>query len=153
MIYKQATQYLKNWIENFLDKPHPAFNDYSPCPFAKKSLEESKVIFLFCNEATFPKNLSMAGYDVVVYIFEKKIDYETMLVLVREFNKNNPTLVALEDHPDEEERIESCVLNNGKYCTIFIQSREKLEKFRNNLQKTSYYNNWPADYLDDVINR
>lgn len=149
----KATNYLKNWIKDFLDKPHSAFNGYSPCPFAKKSLDDNKVIFLSCTEKTFPASISMAGYDVIVYVFEEDIDTNTLSDFAEHFNRENSQLVALEDHPLEEERVQDCVLNNGKYCTIFIQDRSKLKKFRNTLKKTAYYDNWSLDYVEDVINR
>lgn len=152
-VISEATNYLKNWIKDFLDRPHSAFNGYSPCPFAKKSLDDRKVIFLSCTEKTFPASISMAGYDVVVYVFEDNIDPDTLSDLAQRFNRHNSHLAALEDHPFEEERVQDCVLNNGKYCTIFIQARSKLKKFRNTLKKTSYYDNWSPEYVEDVINR
>jgi len=153
VIYREAKAYLESWIENFLDKPHPAFGGYSPCPYAKKSLIDAKVEFIACNAHTFPDKINIKGYDVIVYIFEDEMSAEELTKKAEVFNTQNPSLVALEDHPQEQEAVKDCVLNNGRYATIFIQDRQKLEKFRKNLKKTCYYENWSAEYLDEVINR
>lgn len=153
MRYKEAKKFLESWIKNFLGRPHPAFNDLPPCPYASDSLKKSKVIFLTCNEKTFPLSISLSVYDVILYIFEDKISPAALTNLVEKFNNQNPNLVALEDHPFEVERIGDCVLNNGKYPIILIQDREKLSTYRESLSKTDYYSNWPKYYLDDVINR
>jgi hypothetical protein len=153
VIFEEAKIYLVSWIKNFLDKPHSAFNDVSPCPFARKSLEEDKVIFLSSNVNLFPKTVDILNYDVLVYIFTDDISSYQLEKMTETFNANNPGLVALEDHPDAEEKIQDCVLNNGKYSVIFIQSREKLDYYRQKLKNTGYYDNWSEDYLNDVINR
>ena len=41
--------------------------------------------------------------------------------------------------------------NNGKYNLILTQPTEKLQKFRQNLAKTSYYEMWDDDYLKEIL--
>ena len=40
------TEFIRQWIDDFVTKPNPVFGDLPPCPFARKAIVENKVKFL-----------------------------------------------------------------------------------------------------------
>ena len=76
-----------------------------------------------------------------------------LTMLADDFNKNNPDLLALEDHPLEEESVQNIRLNHGCYALILVQRRDKVERARKMLVKQGYYDNWADDYLEDVLQK
>ena len=60
--------------------------------------------------------------------------------------------IALEDHPDAEEKVLDVCVNQGKYALVLLQERDKLQRARNILQKQDYYKYWTAEYYEEVVN-
>ncbi len=146
-------EYLCKWICTDLSKPYKTLNNLAVCPFAKPALETNKLDFVNVDVQTFPLTVDLSNLDAVIFIFQNQVSCEELYSLAIQFNNNNPDLVALEDHPDESEILEKIIFNNGKYPIIIVQSRQKLEKYRNSLRKKGYYANWPKEMLEDLLNR
>ena len=60
--------------------------------------------------------------------------------------------IALEDHPDAEEKVLDVCVNQGKYALVLLQERDKLQRARNILQKQDYYKYWTPEYYEEVVN-
>lgn len=148
-----AIVYLKEWIRTDLSKPHRDLNNLSACPFAKAALDANKIEFYYTTHSVLPDVVDLENLDAVVFIFDNTISPDDLHDLAIKFNKQNPDLVALEDHPLEPEALNDIVFNNKKYPIIIVQSREKLEHYRKILKRKGYYDNWPAHDLDDLLNR
>lgn len=43
MDFEKAKQDILNWVENFVEQSNPSLNDWSPCPFARRSRLENKL--------------------------------------------------------------------------------------------------------------
>ena len=149
----QCIDYLKEWIRNDLSEPQKDLNNLSACPFAKTALDADKIEFYYTTHSTLPKVVDLENLDAVVFIFDNTISPDELYDLAIKFNKQNPDLVALEDHPLEPETLNDIVFNNKKYPIIIIQSREKLEHYRKILKRKGYYDNWSAHDLDELLNR
>jgi hypothetical protein len=145
--------YLKNWISTDLSHPQSTLNNLSACPFAKTALDSNKIEFYYATNSALPEVVDVETIDASVFIFDNDITPAALYDIAINFNKQNPQLVALEDHPLELETLDDIVFNNKKYPIIIIQSREKLEHYRKILRKTGYYEHWPADDLKDLLNR
>lgn len=154
--YEEVKENIGIWIEHFLSRNNPVFNNLPPCPFAKKAWTEDKVEVILCPQ---PKNLGREknlldhNKDVLVYVLDRVIVQPYMLTqIVENFNRENPDLIALDDHPEQEEVVDGVRLNHGTYALALVQKRDKLNKFREILAKQGYYNNWDDNYLQEVLN-
>lgn len=162
------TQSIHDWIDNFLCKNNPAFNNLPPCPFAKQALLENKIK---CIQIQPSNQISMHDYfieeleknsyhwqedkEVVVigcephYISEDELSLAVENASERFLNQRG--YVALEDHPDAEEKVLDVCVNQGKYALVLLQERDKLQRARKILQKQNYYKYWTDEYYKEVV--
>ena len=68
------TEFIKQWIDDFVTKPNPVFGDLPPCPFARKAMLENKVKFVELD--------SVADYPTV-YQHITEADFDEIDVLVQ----------------------------------------------------------------------
>ena len=59
-------------------------------------------------------------------------------------------LLIMEDHPSLVEKVKDVKLNQGRYTLLLVQSRTKLKRFADILEKSDYYNNWSKGYRESV---
>ena len=156
---------IKDWILNHLSKPNSVFNNLPPCPYAKKAWMEGNVLVKEIKDPVdYNLTVELSNYayqwpekDVVIFAFDPtKISAYELTELVESVQRkvlNNWGLVALEDHPDEVEEIDTVVLNNGEHGLVLLQERSKLEEARKHLDSLGYYKYWPEDYKKDVQSR
>jgi len=159
---------VKDWITNFLSTKNPAFNNLPPCPFAKQALLEDKIVFHYLNpidRLTMSEYISCElenfsyhwpkGKEVVV------IGCDPTLITSDELSESvdrsnekfldNRGYIALEDHPDEKEKVLDVSLNQGVYVLVLLQEKTKLFKARRILSKQNYYKYWTEEYYSEVI--
>ncbi len=161
---------ISNWIQTFLSTPSKTLNNLPPCPFAKKALMSNKVII---HQLNLVSNISMKDYfktEIKNYVYdwpdEKEVivlgcepdlisveDLEACVDETTEDFLEQYGYVALEDHPNKEERVKDLVFNQGEYALILIQESKKLKNARQILDKQNYYINWDKDYYNDVVDR
>lgn len=156
---------IEDWILNHLSKPNSVFNNLPPCPYAKKAWMEGNVLVKEIKDPVdYNLTVELSNYayqwpekDVVIFAFDPtKISAYELTELVESVQRkvlNNWGLVALEDHPDEVEEIDTVVLNNGEHGLVLLQERSKLEEARKHLDSLGYYKYWPEDYKKDVQSR
>ena len=56
-----------------------------------------------------------------------------------------------EDCGSYDTYIKGIKTNNGKYNLILAQPTDKLRKFRENLARTTYYDMWDDEYLQEIL--
>ena len=148
---------LADWIVDTLSIEHQAFSGMPPCPFAKKALLAGHIAVRLADDETDfeeAEELIANGKDVVAYIYDATIILpEELTGLALAYNKKYPDLVFLEDHPDEVEKVQDFICNQGKYACIFVAPRAGVLKAREYLKGTDYYNNWDEDYKQTVWSR
>ena len=59
-------------------------------------------------------------------------------------------LLIMEDHPSLVEKVKDVKLNQGRYTLLLVQSRTKLKRFADILDKSDYYRNWSKGYRESV---
>ena len=139
---------IENWILNYLSIPSETFNNIPLCPFAKQAWLSKKVLVL----DTLPQNIKelLQNYEVIIYALNPNdITAEDLFNLA--VSLSDDVIVALDDHPNHQEKVGDVVLNNGKYALLLIQERKKLEHARQILKSKGYYNNWDPEYLEEVL--
>jgi len=150
---------IANWINNTLSKPSPIFNNLPACPYAKQAWTENKVeVFAYNSWIDAYSKLISMDYDFDlkdVYVFAFPVDNITPEQLTNTLDKLTSTwqkdwIVVLEDHPDELEQVQGYKLNFGEQCLLLVQSRNKLNIARTNLEAKEYYKNWDPEYKKAV---
>ena len=150
---------IANWINNTLSKPSPIFNNLPACPYAKQAWTENKVEVFAYNSwiDAYSKLISMDyNFDQKdVYIFAFPTANITPEQLTNTLDKLTSSwqkdwIVVLEDHPDELEQVQGYKLNFGEQCLLLVQSRNKLNIARTNLEAKEYYKNWDPEYKKAV---
>lgn len=148
---------LSDWIIDTLSADNPAFSGMPACPFAKKALLGGRIeVQLAYPETDFndAKELIASGKDVVAYVYDPTIITPKELTdMAMVYNKQYPDLVFLEDHPDEVEKVQDFICNQGKYACVFAAPRNGVLQAREYLKTTKYYDNWDEDYKQEVWSR
>ena len=155
MNIKQAQQDILRWIQEFVEVPNSALNDWPPCPFAR-SARLNDLLEIRAGGADPYVDLrtvtGLAGRDVLILV------YDPQEFSAEEFNhlvsSANPAflagrgLVALADHPNDCESVNGVIMNQGQYALVFVQDLSKLNQYTVNLAQQGYYHGWPTGYLD-----
>ena len=141
---------VEDWIKSTLSTQNEIFGNMSPCPYARKAWTDKKVKVLE-DTFTYDYDKLLSGELDVILVVLKKATFETLMDEKKSLTKNLPKgLVILEDHPEAIEEVKGFNLNFGKPC-LFIQSRERLNKAREHLKTTKYYENFDKEYQDDIL--
>ena len=149
-----------SWVKEFVEVPHPMFADYPPCPYAKQARLAGKVEFVELTDMEPDSNIwtsidhfDFDNKDVLVIIADAKRwtpHYTQKLADQLNGTYAHRDLLIMEDHPKLVEKVKDVKLNHGKYTLLLVQSRVKLKKFADMLNKTDYYRNWSTKYRESV---
>lgn len=151
MILEEVKRDIFLWSETFLEVPHPALGNWSPCPFVRRARLNNTVDIRIGREPTEDlRQLSQSGFgpfEVVV------IAYDPLLWPHKKFgpllkNANIEFLIAkdmyvLEDHPEDIEITNGVVMNQGKYALAICNILSELNSASQLLAEKGYYNHWP----------
>ena len=139
----EKTRYILHWIDQ-LSKIRPELGNFAICPYALNAnyqIIEQKL----CEIVPKP------DYDVAIYIVESQIDAQYLYDAVDDYNRNYPDYKFLADHGNTKTYIQGVQTNNGKYNLVLCQLRKKLTEARKKLAKTTYYDYWDKNYLEEVL--
>ena len=157
---EQIIEDLTTWMTDFVEKPNPLLNDWAPCPFARQARMTDKIEIVFSEprklKDTIEKNLPvLESKDVLIVCFEHEgIHYELLKEVVRLQNAKlaKRDYVILEDHPDDPEILNGVKMNFGKCGLLLVQKLSKLNDASEQLRQKGYYDTWPEENLDAVVN-
>ena len=157
---EQIIEDLTAWMTDFVEKPNPLLNDWAPCPFARQTRMTDKIEIVFSEprklKDTIEKNLPvLESKDVLIVCFEHEgIHYELLKEVVRLQNAKlaKRDYVILEDHPDDPEILNGVKMNFGKCGLLLVQKLSKLNDASEQLRQKGYYDTWPEENLDAVVN-
>lgn len=147
------------WVENFVEKSHPLLFNWPPCPYARAARLNNKVAFTISSVHSLKEhiysNLHLLNTNEVIVVC---IDHTTILpndleAFVKLLNEElmPQDYVILEDHPNNEETINSVKMNFGVCALLLIQKLSKLNKAATQLKNQGYYDCWSTDNLKDVV--
>jgi hypothetical protein len=145
--------YMRDWILNDLSSPVALLNGLSKCPYAKTAFLDNKVKFFNDTELDdVIKGWNDELIEVAVINLGDISSYEISLK-TEMLNRIYMPLdfVFLDDHVENEERIDDIVFNNGKYNVLFLQKKSKLDLATKKLEKLGYYKNWTKEYYEEVV--
>ncbi|CAF34141.1 hypothetical protein S-PM2d077 [Synechococcus phage S-PM2] len=139
---------VKEWIKNISTK-REELGGHSICPYAFSAsvhIEERSLRSVSLNSG------NLVDYDVIIYIIEDDIDEAAMMQKVAELNMSQTEYLVLDDHKNESTYINGIQSNFCEHNLILIQKRDKLEKARDQLHKTNYYDYWSEQMYRRIVN-
>lgn len=156
---KIVKQDIEQWIENFVEVPHPALGGWPPCPYAKKvRLEQDFDVRLGIDPYYDLVNLSrdgLGGKSVVIFVYDPaEWPYEQFAYSLKAANKNFlliKDILALEDHPADPEIVNSISMNQGTYAMAMCQSLSDLNVKARHIASKGFYDSWPEEYLQALF--
>ena len=160
MSIEQLKEDIKNWILDWVSVYNEQLGTV-PCPFAKQALLTNRIDYATAQDLDGVKGLlqlfAMGGIknDVLIIGVDKNnITAQNLSLLVKDVNINilMPSgFVALEDHPDDEEIINSVKMNQGTWALVLVQAIDKINQASLVLKKQGYYDNWSQEEYNDVV--
>ena len=158
------------WMEKFVEVPHPSFGNMPPCPYARqyRVQDKIKIVQAPLDAKGFPPDI----WKTAEQVFDTwNDDFEAIIVArehvarrwntaeevsaqIKELNDKykSKDLVALEDHPMDPEEIDGVRMNHGDLILVVIQRLSKINKHSEMLKGGEYYDKWSQENLDDVVN-
>jgi hypothetical protein len=157
---KDVIDSIIDWMEKFVEVPHPSFGNMPPCPYARQFRLQNKVKIVEAKKDIWEEcKHQMQDWDdsweaIILATKDTDINSNTLSQKISECNDTfkKDDLVALEDHPHSEEIIDGVKMNHGSLVLVVVQRLKRLNQFSKNLQQTKYYHNWSEENLDDVVN-
>ncbi len=157
---EQLKKDIREWVTYFVSVHNEKLGTV-PCPFAKQALIDNNIDYAIVENIKNLESLitlyAFKGLDTEVLIIgmdKNNISSSELFNLIKTLNINllmPANLVALEDHPDNEEIINDVKMNQGTWALVLIQSLSKINHASNILEKQGYYKNWPQQAIDDVV--
>jgi len=158
MDFNQAKQDVLNWVEHFVEQSNPSLNNWSPCPFARRSRLENKLCILEGTEVLDDTTALISTwddrYDVVIFVYDKeKYTVDDFAVQIEQINKEHALpkdILILEDHPLDSEIVNNITMNQGQYILVLCQRFSKVNLASAELKDQGYYDTWSKQYYDRV---
>lgn len=156
----EIKEQLTNWMQDFVEKPHPGLGNWPPCPFARQARINNTIEIRFSEPEllAFDVYKSLAtldqGKEVVVICWDHNLVgvvfvQELVTALNRELMPKN--YVILEDHPHSPEWVNGVYMNFGVCGLFVIQKLDKLNQAAEQLANKGYYQHWDQAALDSVV--
>jgi hypothetical protein len=155
----QVKHNIEQWIVNFVEVPHPALGGFPPCPYARSArLKNSYDVFIGSDPYYDLKNRArngMGNREVVVYAYDP-VEWPHDLFAASLAHANQDFLLAadilaLEDHPADQEIVNGICMNQGTYALALVQSLSDLDTKAKQMASKGFYDSWPEDYLQALF--
>lgn len=159
MQLEQAAQDIVQWIQQFLEVPHPALNGWPPCPYARSARIKGTVDI---RPGTVPSadlesiaQTGLGSWELVIYVYDpQEISHQLLSQSIQEKNVTHlvpQRLLALEDHPHDVEYVNGVCMNQGTWAMAMVQSLDELNQRAAALARQGYYHNWDPEYLQGLF--
>jgi hypothetical protein len=93
----------------------------------------------------------MKEFDVVAYVYGRERwsadEFNNLVDTANLVHLSSQGLIALADHPDDQESVNGVIMNQGTYAIVFVQNLSKLNHFAKILGSRGFYNDWDEEYL------
>jgi len=150
---------IEQWIETFVEVPHPALGGWAPCPYARKArLDQDYEVRLGTDPYVDLLEISktgLAGRSVVIIAYDPVYwEYRYFSASIKAANLVHlldKDLLALEGHPADTETVNGVVMNQGTYALILVQSLSDLNSKARLIASKGFYDNWPEEYLQALF--
>jgi hypothetical protein len=160
MTSQEIEKQLQDWMINFVEKPHPELDNWSPCPYARQARISHNIKIVHSHHqkliATVEQQLpDLDQKEVVIICFDHtKISADELQKLIKRYNQQvlmTRNYVILEDHPDAIELVNGVRMNFGFCGLLIVQKLDKLTVASNQLRSRGYYDTWNQIEIDQVV--
>jgi hypothetical protein len=159
MDLQQVKQDILHWSENFLEVPHPALGNWSPCPYARRARLNHQVDIRLGTEPSHDlKALAAQGLgsaQVVIFAYDPaahpREQFASKLSVANRDFLLSADLIVLEDHPADPEIVNGVSMNQGTYALAMCQSISDLNIKARQMAQKGFYHTWPEDYLQQLF--
>jgi hypothetical protein len=159
MNLEQVKQDILSWSENFLEQPHPALGNWSPCPYARRARLNNQVdirigtdpyhdLETLCSTGLGSSQVVIYAYDPTEWtrdIFAPRLKAANQDFLLA------ADLIVLEDHPADPEIVNGVIMNQGTYAMAMCQSLSDLDVKARMMSAKGFYHTWPEQYLETLF--
>ena len=155
----QVTQAIEQWIQNFVEVPHPALGGFPPCPYARSArLKRSYEVYTGADPYFDLKNRArwgMGDREVVIYVYDPvEWSHDLFSSSIEAANQEHllvKDILALEDHPGDVENVNGVIMNQGTYAMALVQSLSDLNTKAKMMAAKGFYDTWPEEYLQPLF--
>jgi hypothetical protein len=153
-------QQLEAWLVDFVEKPNPMLNGWTPCPFARKARVTNRFDIVFATADTLKATIESAAHQltdrdvIAVCVDAEEISAEDLAHQVEQLNQQwmPQDVLLLEDHPADVETVNGVHMNFGACAIVFVQQLSKINAASAQLKQGGYYDCWSQENLDSVVN-
>jgi hypothetical protein len=159
MQLEQVKHDILKWSENFLEQPHPALGNWSPCPYARRARLNHQVdirigtdprsdLEQLCTQGLGTAQVVIYAYDPVAHpreLFAQALEQSNQDFLLA------ADLIVLEDHPADPEIVNGVCMNQGTYALAMCQSLSDLDVKAQQMAQKGFYHTWPESYLETLF--
>lgn len=151
-------QQLLEWLENFVEVPHPSLGNWPPCPYARQVRLNNGIEIQQGTNLIADGIRAVANHlwykEVVVFYYDPK--QWPLDVFAKEHRQLNAFLkihglISLDDHPSDVELVNGVSMNFGQAALSIVQECKKLDTAAEILYKKGYYKDWSDDYYQQVF--
>lgn len=141
-------QVMITYIQDFLEKPHAAFNNLPVCPFVKKARENDKLMLKYIEidqTQEIIDEFKSSDKDALVLIFPIETTENQIFTLQTKLEPLYPNLIFLEGHPNNNFKILDLNTRREPYPNLVVQYKINLKEKADQLSRTKYYENYPQE--------
>jgi hypothetical protein len=150
---------IERWIVDFVEVPHPALGGWAPCPYARKArLDRDFIVRVGVNPYFDLLNVArdgLGGRSVLILAYDpNEFFYSQFTSDIKAANEEvllRNDLLALEDHPGDQEIVNGVCMNQGTYALALVQSLSDLNEKAQLVAKKGFYATWPEEYLQALF--
>jgi hypothetical protein len=150
---------IEQWIVDFVEVPHPALGGWSPCPYARKArLDQDFTVRIGVNPYFDLLNVAKDGLGnksvLIIAYNPTEFFYSQFTSDIKAANEEallRNDLLALEDHPGDQEIVNGVCMNQGTYALALVQSLSDLNEKAQLVAKKGFYDAWPEEYLQALF--
>ena len=150
---------IERWIVDFVEIPHPALGGWAPCPYARKArLDRDFTVRVGVNpyfdllnvarDGLGGKSVLIIAYDPIEFFYSQ---FTSDIKAANEEALLRNDLLALEDHPGDQEIVNGVCMNQGTYALALVQSLSDLNEKAQLVAKKGFYDAWPEEYLQALF--
>jgi hypothetical protein len=150
---------IEQWIVNFVEVPHPALGGFPPCPYARSArMKKSYSVYIGVDPYYDLKNRArwgMGDQEVIIYAYDpQEWPHELFAASIQSANTEHllrNDILALEDHPADQEMVNGVCMNQGTYALALVQSVSDLNAKAEVMASKGFYHGWPEEYLTGLF--
>lgn len=152
-------QDIEKWIVDFVEVKNPALGNWPPCPYARKArLENDYTIRVGVNpyfdllnvakDGLGSRSVLILAYDPLEFSYAQ---FSSDLKAANEEVLLRNDILALEDHPGDQEIVNGVCMNQGTYALALVQSLSDLNIKAKIMAAKGFYDTWPKEYLQALF--